>query len=133
MLLPRTVFPLVIVQPLGTDFQVDESQFITLLCEAYGFPTPEVTWLRNTTVITVEFANDDKHTIITEEVNEYYVRSILNISEANPNLDQGEYKCRIDNHFIANQPVIDSANIQVEGKQPPSTHSTTMPLLGAFY
>ena len=111
------VTPRVLVSHAHPTRPVREGDTLSLVCEAYGLPTPEVTWLQMGSPVSIMFADNPRHTIETIVVEEFFVRSVLNISNVVPGLDEGEYKCRVDNFNISNQQVAASINISILGEQ----------------
>ena len=57
---PSTVTPRAIVNGGSPTLAVTEGDTLTLECEAFGRPTPEVTWLRNGTTLQVGSAGDPR-------------------------------------------------------------------------
>ena len=103
---------------LDSEPQLDEGDSFSLVCDATGLPRPEITWLRNGNPVNIRTTGSDRrHVIASTLIGEYSLRSELNVSNANPNSDEGEYLCRIDNHNDENgQPLIASLEITVMGE-----------------
>lgn len=90
-----------------------EGETLSLICEARSFPTPVVTWLHNgNPVFPFGDSSRPRHTVVTVEVEEYFLQSVLNISDVVPG-DAGEYRCRLDN---LNEPVDYSIMVSIEGE-----------------
>jgi len=110
------VIPRVLVRRAHPTHPIQEGETLSLVCEAYGLPTPEVTWLQMGSPVSTMFADNPRHTIETTAVEEFFVMSVLNVSSVVPGLDEGEYKCRVDNFNISNQQVAASINISILGE-----------------
>lgn len=110
------MIPRVLVRRAHPTRPIQEGETLSLVCEAYGLPTPEVTWLQMGSPVSIMFADNPRHTIETTAVEEFFVMSVLNVSNVVPGLDEGEYKCRVDNFNISNQQVAASINISILGE-----------------
>ena len=110
------MIPRVLVRRAHPTRPIQEGETLSLVCEAYGLPTPEVTWLQMGSPVSNMFADNPRHTIETTAVEEFFVMSVLNVSNVVPGLDEGEYKCRVDNFNISNQQVAASINISILGE-----------------
>lgn len=95
-----------------TDRVIQEGDTFSLNCSASGDPTPEVTWLKDDSSATVDFVSDPRVSVTVELIEENNVLSTITVKGALPS-DEGEYKCRIDNHVIDNQPVVTGVDITV--------------------
>ena len=116
--------PRVLVSRATPSNPIPEGETLSLTCkfEAYGLPIPDVTWLHDgNPVIPFRGTSRPRHTVVSVEVGEYLLRSVLNISDVVPG-DEGEYLCRLDN---LNEPVTDSIEVFIEGE-------TILPLPASF-
>ena len=105
--------PRVLVSRASLSDPIPEGETLSLTCEAYGLPIPDMTWLHNgNPVIPFRDSSRPRHTVVSVEVGEYLLRSVLNISDVVPS-DEGEYRCRLDN---LNEPVADSIVVFIEGE-----------------
>ncbi len=93
------------VQITANDTVVQEGTSFTLVCAAYGDPTPEITWLKDNSAINVGLASDSRVSVTEELIDRTHVVSTLTVDGVLPS-DTGEYKCRIDNHITDNQAAI---------------------------
>ena len=100
----------VMVTQASSSDRTPEGETLSLICEAQSFPTPDVTWLHNGNPVFP--SSRPRHTVVTVEVEEYLLRSVLNISDVVPG-DAGEYRCRLDN---LNEPVDYSIMVSIEGE-----------------
>lgn len=91
-----------------------------MLCEAYGVPVPVVTWLKDTTTLEIGSENSRLEISELDAASESKVTSSLMVYDVLPS-DEGEYKCRLDNHNIDDRPVVDSIQIRVQCKQGSTT------------
>ena len=105
--------PRVLISPATLSNPIPEGKTLSLTCEAYGLPIPDVTWLHNgNPVIPFRDSSRARHTVVSVEVGEHLLRSVLNITDVVPG-DEGEYRCRLDN---LNEPVADSIEVFIEGE-----------------
>ena len=103
-----TVEPQFIQEPLSTN--VTSTENFTLICEASGFPIPNITWQHNGSLVTsddrttLEFENGDRSTVGT-----------LSIFGAMTN-DSGEYECRVSSLSLFSDILSAPALVLVQGR-----------------
>ncbi len=106
-----------------TDGVISEGELISLMCAAYSDPTPVITWLKDNSPVDLEFAGNTRVSVTEELVDDNHVMSTLTIESALPS-NEGEYKCRIDNHNIDDQPAVAAIEITVLRKSSDSLASS---------
>ena len=94
---------------------VVEGGSFSIMCAAFGKPTPQLVWLKDSTPVQIAIANSQRHSVSDESNGVYQRQSVLTVMDVLLS-DGGEYKCRIDNHNISNQPIVGSLQITVQSK-----------------
>ena len=88
----HSVAPLLLVGPSAVNATLSEN--FTLVCSASGYPVPTIIWTHNGTIVSEE--ENDRATIISENITSRSVRSTLTVSMAAIN-NSGDYACIITN------------------------------------
>ena len=107
---PPPALPYIILPPVSQD--VLQNTFISLLCNASGVPTPDITWWKTWSNGSSMLVLEDQRIVImtTSEMNN--VTSELIIEQAQPS-DAGNYTCTATNVVGS---VSATANVFVQGK-----------------
>ena len=82
------VAPLLLVGPSAMNATLSEN--FTLVCSASGYPIPTIIWTHNGTIVSED--ENDRATIISENITSRSVRSTLTVSMAAIN-NSGDYAC----------------------------------------
>lgn len=95
--------------------EVSELEPFSLTCLTLNLPTPQVSWLKDSTLLKTEELI--RISVNTSIVTEYQAVSTLTVDRAEPGIDDGIYQCRIDN-TQGSGVVFDYVNIIVQGEPP---------------
>lgn len=107
-----TVDPIAVVDVVSE--VVSELEPFSLSCLALNLPTPQVSWLKDNAILITNKLM--RVSVNCTSLTEYHVLSILTVERAEPGIDNGIYRCRIDNTNTSESVIFDSFNITVEGE-----------------